>query len=66
MASLPRKLADSFAIDANPVKREQPLDAPDEARAILDEMLAFPFDPLGILFFNSRYAHLAGNAVVAA
>ena len=59
-------LADQLAGEPNPVKRQKPLDAPNDARAFLDQGLPFPFDPLRVLLVDTRYLDFSGGFTIAA
>jgi len=47
------------------VECEQTLDPANDARALLDKMLALALDPFRILFLDGRDVHGSGNARVS-
>jgi len=58
-------LSDPLTARMDAVKREEPLDPADDTGPLLNQVLAFSFDPLCIFFFNSRNLHVARHFSIA-
>src|ERR1700756_1812343 len=57
-----RRVAQGWSEVTNAEPRQGALHAVHKPRAVLDQALALPIGPLGILFGNRRYAHHAAMA----
>src|ERR1700733_7559620 len=57
-------LADAFTGEPNPMQREKPFDAADDADALLNKILSLALDALRVLLLDTRNLHIPRHLAV--
>ena len=63
--ALLQTLPDPFAAQVDAVERKKTLDPTDNARPLLNQVLALSLDSFGVLFFNCRNPYVARHFSIA-